>query len=50
MISITVQTVYIDGKRDKTVYDINVGEEAITGIDEETMDKLIEQLRKVRAS
>jgi hypothetical protein len=50
MITITAQTVYVDGRKDKTVYDVSIGDEAITCIDEETMNRLIEQLRKVSAS
>jgi hypothetical protein len=47
MITITVQTVYVDGKRQRNQYDIEVGDQAINNIDQETLDKLVEQLRKI---
>jgi hypothetical protein len=47
MITITVQTVYVDGKRQRNQYDIEVGDQAINNIDQDTLNKLVEQLRKI---
>jgi hypothetical protein len=49
-ITIIVQTVYIDGKKARNSYDIELGDQALSDIDEETLNRLIEQLRKVASS